>query len=152
MRDGRIDARPVGMAVFLASWAMMFVALAYAALALEERGAWSSMLPETGAALPAAATALVVASSIALARGHALVAAALGLGFIAVQAAIAGRGFESQVVVGRSVLLLLSGFHAIHAAVGVAGLVAARSKPGMWAVYWHAVALAWLALAGVIYL
>lgn len=151
MSSARIDPRPVGLAVFLASWSMLILALIYAALALRDRGAWGSMLSETGTALPAAATAAVIASSLALWRRRVLLAAALGVGFIAVQAAIAARGFESEV--GRAVLLLLSGFHAVHAAVGVAGLLAtARRRAPMWAVYWHAVAIAWLVLGGVIYL
>lgn len=140
---------PVGMTVFLGSWAMLFFALAYAALALRTQGAWSAMAPITGAALPALATALVAASSALLWRRRALLAAIAGAGFLGIQVAIAAAVPHGP---GRSVLLLLSGFHGLHAAVGIAGLVARRARPGMWAVYWHAVAIAWLALAGVIYL
>jgi hypothetical protein len=72
-----------------------------------------------------------------------------GAGFLGVQAAIAASVAHGT---GRDVLLLLSGFHGIHAAIGVIGLCAARRRPGMWSVYGHAVAVAWVALAGVIYL
>jgi heme/copper-type cytochrome/quinol oxidase subunit 3 len=139
----------VGMSVFLASWAMLFFALAYAAAALRAQGAWGAMAAVTGAELPALATALVIASSAVLWRGRVSSAALCGAGFIGVQIAIAIGVPHGP---GRSVLLLLSGFHGIHAAVGVLGLLAARRRPGMWSVYWHAVALAWLALAGLIYL
>jgi len=142
-------AGQVGMAVFLASWAMLFFALAYAAMALRAKGAWTAMTPQVGAALPAAATALVVASSLLLWRRQIAAAVICGIAFLAVQVAI-GAGVPPGT--GRSVLLLLSGFHGLHAAVGIAGLIAARRRPGLWSTYWHAVAIAWVALAALVYL
>ena len=149
------ESGPVGMVVFLASWAMLLFALAYAAAALRSRGAWAPLAEATGIGLPLLATALALASSLVLAATRRTgAAAAIGAAFLAAQISLWWRA-DGAGDGARSVLYLLSGFHALHAAVGVAALTilaARRRQPGLWAVYWHAVAAAWLIIAALLYL
>jgi len=156
-----IDARRelaarVGVAVFLASWAMVFVALLFSHLLLE------SQIIGTRPALPVGLAALstgllllsTFAARLANQRHAAVISAAIGLGFVAMQALLwaelSNRGLWPQDSQLASSLYALTGFHAVHVAVGIGGLlwVAARNPRGLrwWRLYWDFVALAWLAI------
>jgi heme/copper-type cytochrome/quinol oxidase subunit 3 len=143
-----IQAARVGTAVFLASWVVVFFALLLSCVAVRLRApGWP---PKTPVFLPALATGAALLSSALLfarRRRAGVVAAAL---FFAAQLALVIRLLE----VGGA-LLLLTGFHALHAVIGVAGLAASAARPGrgsapLWAAYWHTLGVAWLCLVAFI--
>jgi heme/copper-type cytochrome/quinol oxidase subunit 3 len=178
-RGDEVTAR-VGMAVFLGSWAMLFIALFFAYAFVRARApAW----PPAGAPplpwlLPGVNTLVVAASSFAVARAvqardvgrtH-LAARALGLAaalatiFLALQAVVwAGLWRAGLVPSGGpypSVFYAFTAFHALHVAVGVVALAwlslrarrASRTAVRMWGWYWHFVGAVWFALYVTVYL
>jgi cytochrome c oxidase subunit 3 len=159
----------VGMAIFLGALAMMFAALLLAYAIVRARApAW----PPTGTPpLPrgvlACNTLLLVTASLALRRGRAGAALALGAAFLVAQAlvwrglAAAGLGPASGIY--GSVFFALSGFHALHVLGGLVALAAvwarARRAAGagagapaaapalrLVATYWDFVLVVWLVL------
>jgi cytochrome c oxidase subunit III len=153
--------RPVGMAVFLGSWAMTFFTLfvVYGVLRL---GAAPGEWPPAGAPrlpllLPATATLLLLASSVLLERGRVGAAAAAGAGFLGLQGALwldlARAGLDAGGTYG-AVFYLFTVFHALHVAVGVGALaiLALSGRPaGLWRAYWHFVGVVWLVLFALLY-
>jgi len=167
----------LGMVVFLGSWAMMFAALFFAYGFVRSRSAaWPPPdVPELPWGAPAINTLVLAGSSVAIqlglrfiregaARklgGALLVTLALGALFLALQAALwirlYGEGLrpETSGPYG-SVFWGLTGFHALHVAVGLGGVgvlcrrtfagafSAARYLPvRLWALYWHFVGAVW---------
>lgn len=160
----RMLASRVGISVFLCSWAMVFVALLFAHALLRAR--MKAEPPPLPIAL-AVVNSLVLVASTALARcgrndlrrtrGAAALAATAGTGFLALQGllwrTLAASGLvptESQLAAS---IYALSGFHAVHVAIGIGGLwwVAIRRPAGLawWRLYWDFVGLAWLAIFAV---
>jgi heme/copper-type cytochrome/quinol oxidase subunit 3 len=167
----RVDVTSrVGMIVFLGSWAMSFVALLFAFGAVREAGGdWPPAgLAELPSHAAAASSLVVLLSSAALAWGlrtarvSALAfAVALTGVFLWMQArlliALATAGFDRGEATG-AMISTLAGFHALHAAVGAAGLAvsvaraarrrgdAQRASLRLWSMFWHFVGAAWLAI------
>jgi heme/copper-type cytochrome/quinol oxidase subunit 3 len=172
----------VGMAVFLGSWAMLFVALFFAYAFVRARApAWP---PEGAPALPRLIpglnTLVVAASSAAIslavraqelgrARRTAaalLVAASLGATFLGLQVLVwTGLWRQGLVPSGGSypsVFYTLTAFHALHVLVGLAALAwlarlafragASRTSVRLWGWYWHFVGVVWGALYVTLYL
>jgi cytochrome c oxidase subunit III len=140
----------VGMAVFLGSWAMLFVGLFFAYAFVRARApAWPPLdAPPLPRLLPGLNTAIIAASSAAVVRavraqelGRARaaapsLAAAAGLGalFLALQTVV-WRGVWRQGLVPSggpypSVFYAFTAFHALHVLVGLGGLawLAARAR------------------------
>lgn len=169
----------LGMVLFLASWAMMFAALFFAYGMVRSRAeAWPPPeAPRLPLHLAGLATLLLGASSAALqgalasarrARPRAIapavgVAALLAIAFLATQlvtwSRLAGVGLVPSSGPFGSVLYAMSGFHALHVAVGVGALFVlfvralrgAYSAPRhlglrLWSLYWHFVGVVWLAI------
>jgi cytochrome c oxidase subunit III len=172
----------VGMAVFLGSWAMLFVALFFAYALVRGR---SPTWPPPGAPpllrlLPGLNTLLIAASSVVMARavraqelgrtrrtGAALAAvAALGAVFLALQAFVWTGVWRAGLVPSGgpypSVFYAFTAFHALHVLVGVGALalLSARARSGettrtrvrLWGWYWHFVGAVWGALYLTLYL
>jgi len=168
----------LGMVVFLGSWAMMFAALFFAYEFVRSRSvAWPPPdLPELPWGAPAVNTLVLAASSVAIQLGlrfiregspRKLAAAllgtlALGALFLALQVMLWSRLYaqglhpETSGPYG-SVFWGLTGFHALHVAVGLGGVgvlchrafagafSAARYLPvRLWALYWHFVGAVWV--------
>jgi cytochrome c oxidase subunit III len=166
----------VGMVVFLASWAMLFAAMffAYGVVRMRARS-WPPLdLPPLPLRLPALNTLVLAGSSVALQyavssvrRGRARILTVslgtsliLGTTFLALQALV-WRDLYVQGLTPRggpypSVFFGLTGFHAIHVAVGLVALTwltwrsfggaysAAKFLPvRLWAMYWHFVGAVW---------
>lgn len=169
----------VGMLLFLGSWAMMFAGLFFALGVVR----WRSPMwpPEEVGPLPvgwaALNTALLLGSSLALelalravrrARLGAMrtalgVALAVGLAFVVSQVLLFARmvslGVRWDAGAFGGAVFGLCGFHALHAAVGLAGLAAVLAaatrgvlQPArhlrlqLWTHYWHFVGVVWLIL------
>ena len=156
----------MGMAVFIASWAMLFAALffAYGSSRLRAVSWPPSDLPALPLALPALATGLLGASSGLLhrARGRAAVlgAAGLGLAFLLLQAVVWRQmylgGLRPQAGAYASFFFALTVFHALHVLVGLGALawLAARPRPlslRLWTIYWHMVGVIWGAMFLLVY-
>jgi cytochrome c oxidase subunit 3 len=144
----------VGMAVFLGSWAMLFVGLFFAYASVRARApAWPPLdAPRLPRLVPGLNTLVIAASSVAVARavasrelGRALsasrnlaAATALGAAFLAFQAsvwvALWREGLTPSAGTYGSVFYALTAFHALHVLVGIAALAAlaarARSQAG----------------------
>jgi cytochrome c oxidase subunit 3 len=180
-RGDELTAR-VGMAVFLGSWAMLFVALFFAYAFVRSRApAWPPAgTPPLPRLLPGLNTLVVAASSVAMARAvraselgrvrdaaRALaVAAGLGAIFLAVQGVVWSALWREGLVPSAgsygSVFYSFTVFHALHVLVGLAALGALalgarRRAPGrtavrLWGWYWHFVAALWGALYVTVYL
>jgi cytochrome c oxidase subunit 3 len=167
----------IGMLVFLGSWAMMFAALFFAYGILRAR---SSSWPPPGTpllplVLPLCNTLLIGGASAALERAlwsarrgrrvgvlPAIAAAlVLGSGFVGLQVLLWFRvwaaGLRPDGGPYASVLYGLTVVHALHVAVGLAGLAycTLRAAGGaftpirhvglrLWTAYWHFVGVVWL--------
>jgi heme/copper-type cytochrome/quinol oxidase subunit 3 len=180
-RGDELTAR-VGMAVFLGSWAMLFIALFFAYAFVRARApAWPPLgTPPLPKLLPGINTLVVAASSYAVVRAvrareigrtHEAareLAGAAGLGaiFLALQAAVwTGLWREGLVPSGGpypSVFYSFTVFHALHVLVGLFAMawLALRARRGtagragirLWGWYWHFVAALWGALYVTVYL
>lgn len=153
-RRARGDDRTahVGMAIFLGSWAMLFVGLFFAYAFVRARApAWPPLdAPPLPRLLPGLNTLAVAASSAAVVRavraeergrsGTAAaalgVAALLGAVFLALQLVVWTSLWRAGLVPSGgpypSVFYALTTFHALHVLVGLAALVAlaVRARPG----------------------
>lgn len=159
----------LGMVMFMAAWAMLFAGLFFAYGVLRVRSiAWPPAdLPPLPLGAPAAATALLALSSLALERAHrrrgSLAAVlALGAGFLLLQAAV----WRSLILAGlrptlgpyASVFFGLTAFHALHVVVGLGAFAwlavrrTARALPlRLWALYWHMVGAIWAVMFVTVY-
>ncbi len=172
----------VGMAVFLGSWAMLFVALFFAyAFVRGNAPAWPPLdAPRLPRVLPGLNTLVVAASSVAVARAlraqelargriaaaSLAVAATLGAIFLAMQTVVWiglwRRGLVPSGGPYPSVFYAFTAFHALHVLVGLAALawLAVRARSGaasrtdirLWGWYWHFVSALWAALYVTVYL
>jgi heme/copper-type cytochrome/quinol oxidase subunit 3 len=172
----------VGMAVFLGSWAMLFVALFFAyAFVRGNASSWPPLdAPRLPRVLPGLNTLVIAASSVAvtralraqeLARARAAaaslaIAAVLGASFLAMQAVVWiglwRRGLVPSGGPYPSVFYAFTAFHALHVLVGLAALawLALRARSGtasrtdvrLWGWYWHFVGAVWAALYVTVYL
>lgn len=172
----------VGMAVFLGSWAMLFVGLFFAYAAVRARApVWPPLdAPPLPRLLPGLNTLVMAGSSAAVARavraqdlGRAAgaaaalgIAAGLGAAFVALQGFVwTGLWRQGLVPSGgpyASVFYALTAFHALHVLVGLAALgwLAVRARAGgsgrtdvrLWGWYWHFVGVVWAALYATLYL
>lgn len=172
----------VGMAVFLGSWAMLFLALFFAYAFVRGRASvWPPLdAPRLPRLLPGLNTVVIAASSWAMARAvraqelarsrsaaAALwVAAALGAIFLALQVVVwTGLWRRGLVPSGGpypSVFYAFTAFHALHVLVGLAALAwlalralagtSSRTDVRLWGWYWHFVGVVWAALYVTIYL
>jgi heme/copper-type cytochrome/quinol oxidase subunit 3 len=144
----------VGMAVFLGSWAMLFVGLFFAYAFVRARApAWPPLdAPPLPRLLPGLNTLAILASSAAVARavgqrelgraraaaGLLAGAAALGSAFLASQLLVWGELWRGGLLPSSgpygSVFYAFTAFHALHVLVGLAGLgavaVRLRSRAG----------------------
>lgn len=180
-RLGAQTTARLGMAVFLGSWVMLFAGLLFAYGLIRVRApAWPPVdQPPLPWGLPALNTLLLAASSAALeaarrrlvhrrrpaAGGWTLAAALAGAAFLVLQVVfwlgLRRAGLLPTAGPYASVLYGLTGLHAAHAAVGVAALlglaraVPRRASPAtldLWAMYWHFVGAAWLAIFLAVFL
>jgi heme/copper-type cytochrome/quinol oxidase subunit 3 len=165
----------MGMAVFMASWAMLFAALffAYGASRLRALSWPPHDLPALPLALPALATLVLGASSAVLhaalaqvragnARGRGVaLAAALGLGFLLLQAvvwrSVYAGGLRPAAGAYAGFFFTLTVFHALHVMVGLVALgwLALRPRPlplRLWTIYWHMVGVIWAVMFLLVYL
>jgi cytochrome c oxidase subunit III len=170
------------MAIFLGSWAMLFVALFFAYAFVRARaGAWPPAdAPRLPRLLPALNTAVIAASSAAMVRavrardvgraGRAAAAlaatAVLGAVFLGLQSFVwAGLWRAGLVPSGGpygSVFYAFTAFHALHVLVGLGAiaLLAARARAlratrtgvRLWGWYWHFVGVVWGLLYVTLYL
>jgi heme/copper-type cytochrome/quinol oxidase subunit 3 len=164
----------LGMAVFIASWAMLFSGLFFAYLALRVRApAWPPPdLPRLPLALPALATLLLGLSSASLQRavgairlgerGRAAIALAalLGAGFLALQTVVWRQmllgGLRPSSGTYASVFFGLTVFHALHVLVGLIALAWLAARPRLtpvriWTIYWHMVGVIWGVMFALVY-
>jgi cytochrome c oxidase subunit 3 len=152
----------MGMAVFVASWAMLFAALFFAYGLTRVRAlSWPPAdLPRLPRVLPALATLLLAASSAVLQRKRAGAAAALGAMFLLVQAVVWRQmylgGLRPAAGAYASFFFALTVFHALHVLVGLVALarLARRPRPlslRLWAIYWHMVGVIWGAMFLLVY-
>jgi heme/copper-type cytochrome/quinol oxidase subunit 3 len=144
----------MGMAIFVASWAMLFAALFFAyGLSRMRAVSWPPAdLPPLPLALPALATLALAGSSAALHRGRVRIGAALGLLFLLLQAVVWRQmvlgGLRPQAGAYASFFFALTVFHALHVLVGLVALgwLALRPRPlslRLWTIYWHMVGVIW---------
>jgi cytochrome c oxidase subunit 3 len=144
----------VGMAVFLGSWAMLFLALFFAYAFVRARApVWPPLgAPPLPRLLPGLNTLAIAASSVAVVRavrsqelGRArstsrclAAAAALGAAFLALQALVWSSLWSAGLVPSGgpfpSVFYAFTAFHALHVLVGLAALswlaLRARARAG----------------------
>jgi cytochrome c oxidase subunit III len=138
------------MAIFLGSWAMLFVGLFFAYAFVRARApAWPPLdAPPLPRLLPGLNTLLVAASSAAMARAvraeerrrseaaaaALVITAVLGTAFLALQLVVwTGLWRAGLVPTGGpypSVFYALTTFHALHVLVGLAALVALALRTG----------------------
>jgi cytochrome c oxidase subunit 3 len=170
----------VGMAVFLGSWAMLFVGLFFAyAFVRAGAPAWPPLdAPALPRLVPGLNTLVIAASSafvagavraqeLGRARSARLglaAAAALGAVFLALQLLVWTdlwrRGLVPSGGPYPSVFYAFTAFHALHVAVGLAALAwlaaaataASRTRVRLWGWYWHFVGVVWAALYATVYL
>lgn len=179
------DTAWLGMVIFLGSWAMMFASLffAYGVLRLRQPS-WPPVgTPPLPQLLPAVNTGVLAlnAASLQLAlqsarqgrRGQVVAALLGGLAFgglfVALQVLLWVGLFRSGLVLEdgslAAVVYGLTGFHALHVAVGLVGLLALvpaavagtlnaarHTRLRLWVMYWHFVGAVWLTLYVLIFL
>jgi heme/copper-type cytochrome/quinol oxidase subunit 3 len=156
----------MGMAVFVASWAMLFAALFFAyGLSRLRAVTWPPAdLPPLPLGLPALATLVLAASSGALQRAlvrlragqpaqrSVLLAASLGVAFLLLQAVVWQRmsvaGLHPRAGAYASFFFALTVFHALHVVVGLVALAWLTVRPRalslrLWSIYWHMVGVIW---------
>jgi cytochrome c oxidase subunit III len=144
----------MGMAMFVASWAMLFAALFFAyGLSRVRAVSWPPAdLPRLPLALPALATLALAGSSAALHRARVIPGAVLGLVFLVLQVVVWRQmylgGLHPQAGAYASFFFALTVFHALHVLVGLAALgwLAVRPRPlslRLWTIYWHMVGIIW---------
>jgi cytochrome c oxidase subunit 3 len=152
----------MGMAIFVAAWAMLFAALFFAyGLSRLHAIAWPPAdLPRLPLALPGLATLALAMSSGALQQRRVVLAAALGAGFLALQVVVWRQmwlaGVRPQAGAYASYFFALTVFHALHVLVGLAALgwlaVSPRALPlRLWTVYWHMVGVVWTLMFLLVY-
>jgi cytochrome c oxidase subunit 3 len=169
----------VGMIVFLGTWVMLFAALffAYGVVRVQAPSWPPPTEPPLPRGVPGLNTLVLIASSLVLRRGIAAgegrrmgraLAAAIGLGsvFLAVQIAtwtvMAGRGLVPSSGIYGSVFFALTGFHALHVAVGLLALtvVAVRARTPsnralravrITALFWDFIAVVWVLMYLAVY-
>jgi heme/copper-type cytochrome/quinol oxidase subunit 3 len=152
----------MGMAIFVASWAMLFAALFFAYGLTRVRAlAWPPAdLPRLPLALPALATLLLASSSAALHRRRTGLAAALSAVFLVAQAIVWRQmylgGLRPDAGAYSSFFFTLTMFHALHVLVGLGALtwLALRPRPlslRLWTIYWHMVGIIWGAMFLLVY-
>jgi heme/copper-type cytochrome/quinol oxidase subunit 3 len=179
--DAEVTAR-IGMAVFLGSWAMLFMGLFFAYAFVRARSpewpppgvpALPRLLPGLNTLVAAASSAAMVLAVRAGEWGRARVAAralsaaaGLGLAFIVLQSVVWAdlwaAGLHPDGGPFPSVFYAFTTFHALHVIVGLVALaaLAVRARGGsvrrasvrMWGWYWHFVTLVWAALYATLYL
>lgn len=171
----------VGMAIFLGSWAMLFIGLFFAyALVRTRAPLWPPLdAPPLPRLIPGLNTLAILASSAAMVRAVRSVelgrnrqgfqglaaAAALGAVFLGLQALVWGSLWRAGLLPSSgtfgSVFYAFTVFHALHVAVGVGGLTwaafrarrgAGRSAARLWSWYWHFVGVLWVALYATVFL
>jgi cytochrome c oxidase subunit 3 len=152
----------MGMAIFVASWAMLFSALFFA-LGLSRLRAvvWPPAdLPRLPLLLPGVATLALAGSSAVLHVRRVALAAALGAGFLVVQAIVWRQmllaGLRPQAGAYASYFFALTIFHALHVLVGLVALgwlvLRPRALPlRLWTVYWHMVGVIWTVMFLLVY-
>jgi cytochrome c oxidase subunit 3 len=166
----------IGMALFLGAWAMMFAALLFAYALVRARAPHWPPLGEAHLprAWPALNTVLLLAQGALAQWGLALTregvvrglgarlagAAAAGAAFLFAQcvlfAHVHARGLAPDTSPYGSVFYMLTGFHALHVAVGAGAFAvlalrasrgaftAARHQPlQLWTLYAHFVTVVW---------
>ncbi len=141
----------LGMAIFMASWAMLFASLFFSyGLMRVGATAWPPVdLPRLPLGLPAIATALLGLSSFLLQRGLAAAragdrrreligtagAAALGTVFLVLQLSVWRALWFAGLTPGTgtyaSVFYALTAFHAVHVVVGVIALLVVAARVAM---------------------
>ena len=152
----------MGMAIFVAAWAMLFAALFFAyGLSRLHAIAWPPVdLPRLPLGLPALASVALGASSALLHHRRVLPAAALGAAFLILQAVVWRQmflaGMRPQAGAYASFFFALTVFHALHVLVGLGALgwLALRPRPlplRLWSVYWHMVGVIWTVMFLLVY-
>jgi cytochrome c oxidase subunit III len=173
------DTAWLGMTVFLGSWAMMFASLffAYGFLRLRQPGWPPPGTPPLPQLLPMVNTGVLALNSFVLqralraarrgqkSRATAGLVEGLFLGgvFVALQVVLWTLLFRSGLALEDgtlgAVVYGLTGFHALHVLVGLAGLglllpavvrgtlnAARNNRLRLWVMYWHFVGVVWLAM------
>lgn len=171
----------VGMAIFLGSWVMLFAGLMAAYLLVRARADfWPPPdQPRLPVVLPGINTAVIVASSAALAAAQRALragqaragsrrialSALLGVLFLCLQLAVWSSLWRAGLVPAGgpypSAFYALTTLHGLHVAVGLValGALAVRAHAGraarmaldLWAMYWHAVGAVWLVIYVSVY-
>jgi cytochrome c oxidase subunit 3 len=152
----------MGMAIFVASWAMLFAALFFAyGLSRLRAIVWPpGDLPPLPLLLPGLATLVLAGSSAVLHRGRVLAAVLLGGTFLGLQAVVWRQmflaGLHPQAGAYASYFFALTVFHALHVLVGLGGLgwLARRPQPlslRLWTIYWHMVGVIWAVMFVLVY-
>jgi heme/copper-type cytochrome/quinol oxidase subunit 3 len=163
----------VGMIIFMGGWSMMLLALifAYADVRLHADAWPPAGEPPLPRALPSLATVALLAASLTLEyarrRRQASLRAPLllGLAFLGLQTLVWLRlhreGLRAASPLG-SVFWTLTLFHALHvvvALIGLSSLYAYSAKDQHfwtrlrnWAIFWHGLFAAWLAIFVAVYL
>jgi cytochrome c oxidase subunit 3 len=152
----------MGMAVFVAAWAMLFAALFFAyGLSRLRALVWPPAdLPPLPLVLPALATLALAVSSAALHLRRVRLAGVLGVGFLVLQVVVWRQmvvaGLRPQAGAYASYFFALTVFHALHVLVGLGALgwLALRPRPlplRLWTIYWHMVAVVWTVMFLLVY-
>jgi heme/copper-type cytochrome/quinol oxidase subunit 3 len=171
----------VGMAIFLGSWAMLFVGLFFAYAFVRGRApVWPPIdAPPLPRLVPGLNTLAIAASSVVVeraVRAHELgrtpgasrglaVAAALGTVFLALQTVVWIDLWRAGLVPSGgtypSVFYAFTAFHALHVLVGLAALAwlairtrahgTTRVNVRLWSWYWHFVGVLWVLLYATLY-
>lgn len=153
----RATADRVGLAVFLASWAMLVAALGFAALALRPTSLATPALIAMVSISELAAISCVAAAAVStfVLLGWTRLAVASAFVFAGIQVALIGSAILGGSSQGAHLLLLVGSFHALNVAVALCGFLGQlyrRRSLGLWGTFWHALAIAWLFFSGVLFL
>ena len=139
----------IGMMIALGVFAMCFAGLFFAyAVVRAQAGSWPHRLP---LALPAFNTALLLASSFAIARRKLALTALLGIAFLGLQTVVwvqqAKSGLLWNGTQQGSVFYALTWFHALHVIASLIAIACVRGKAGrarLAALFWHFVDAVWV--------